>query len=324
MFRRASVGLACTALAVGLFAGAPASAQDPAKNWPERSVKLILPYAPGGATDLIGRPWAEKLSQAFGQQFVIENRGGASGMIGTEAAAKSAPDGYSFLLTPNNPLSILPLLRKTPYDPVKSFLPVGRVGDLVKASEKSRGQIRKVLRLDRVGACDHAGGSEAVEKCRRQRKPEECGYRERCKGSGAPGLVLRASADQLQGPCVPRAGIGQGRPRGKAKARGQGMDGMRRQVVQCGFALRPYEPQECSGLQGQVETERRPIGLFGVVPSPGGPELDDKPDGVLDDKSCSNVQQVELSRLPASFAPARSVAGSPLSWNRGEKFGSRS
>ena len=131
MFRRASVRLACTALAVGLFAGAPAPAQDPAKNWPDRPVKLILPYAPGGATDLIGRPWAEKLSQVFGQQFVIENRGGASGMIGTEAAAKSAPDGYSFLLTPNNPLSILPLLRKTPYDPVKSFLPVGRVGDLV-------------------------------------------------------------------------------------------------------------------------------------------------------------------------------------------------
>ena len=59
----------------------------------EKPVKLILPYAPGGATDLIGRPWADKLSQAFGQQFVIDNRGGAGGMIGTEAASKSPVSG---------------------------------------------------------------------------------------------------------------------------------------------------------------------------------------------------------------------------------------
>jgi tripartite-type tricarboxylate transporter receptor subunit TctC len=106
-------------------------AQAQAATWPNKPVKLILPYAPGGATDLIGRPWADKLSQAFGQPFVIDNRGGAGGMIGTEAAAKSAPDGYTFLLTPNGPLSVLPGLRKVPYDPQKDFAPVGRVGDLV-------------------------------------------------------------------------------------------------------------------------------------------------------------------------------------------------
>lgn len=102
-----------------------------AQAWPDKPVKLILPYAPGGATDLIGRPWAEKLTQAFGQQFVVDNRGGAGGMIGTEAASKAAPDGYTFLLTPNATLTVLPNLRKTPYDPVKSFAPIGRVGDLV-------------------------------------------------------------------------------------------------------------------------------------------------------------------------------------------------
>ena len=102
-----------------------------AQAWPERSVRLILPYAPGGATDSIGRPWADKLGQAFGQAFVVENRGGASGMIGTEAAAKAPADGYSFLLTPNAPLAVLPSLRKTPYDPLKSFEPVGRVGDVI-------------------------------------------------------------------------------------------------------------------------------------------------------------------------------------------------
>lgn len=117
------------AAAIGGFSVSRASAQ--AAAWPNKPVKLILPYAPGGATDLIGRPWAEKLSQAFGQPFVIENRGGAGGMIGTEAVSKSTPDGYTFLLTPSAPLNILPTLRKTPYDPVTSFTPVARVGDLI-------------------------------------------------------------------------------------------------------------------------------------------------------------------------------------------------
>ena len=86
MKRRQFLKLAGAA-AVGTFSISKASAQ--AETWPNKPVKLILPYAPGGATDLIGRPWAEKLSQAFGQQFVIDNRGGAGGMIGTEAASKS-------------------------------------------------------------------------------------------------------------------------------------------------------------------------------------------------------------------------------------------
>ena len=127
MHRRQFLGLAGATLAAGFSTQARSQAQ----GWPNKPVKLILPYAPGGATDLIGRPWADKLSQVFGQQFVIENRGGAGGMIGTEAASKAAPDGYTFLLTPNATLSVLPNMRKTPYDPVKSFDPVARVGDLV-------------------------------------------------------------------------------------------------------------------------------------------------------------------------------------------------
>ena len=71
-----------------------ASAQG-AASWPDKPVKLILPYAPGGATDLIGRPWAEILSKEFKQQFVVENRGGASGMIGVEAVTKAPADGYT-------------------------------------------------------------------------------------------------------------------------------------------------------------------------------------------------------------------------------------
>jgi len=127
MRRRVICGLASLFAALGL----PSAALAQAASWPEKPVKLILPYAPGGATDLIGRPWADKLSQVFGQQFVIENRGGAGGMIGTEAAAKSPADGYTFLLTPNATLTILPTLRPVPYDAAQSFAPVGRVGDLV-------------------------------------------------------------------------------------------------------------------------------------------------------------------------------------------------
>jgi tripartite-type tricarboxylate transporter receptor subunit TctC len=99
--------------------------------WPNRLVKLIVPYPPGGATDLIARPWAELLAQAFGQPFLIENKGGAGGAIGTDAAAKAAPDGYTFLMTANNTLSILPQLRPVPYDPVKNFTPIARLGDLL-------------------------------------------------------------------------------------------------------------------------------------------------------------------------------------------------
>ena len=128
MRRREFLGAAGAVLAAGASSKAWGQA---AASWPDKPVKLILPYAPGGATDLLGRPWAEVLTKAFGQQFVIENRGGAGGMIGTEAAAKAPPDGYTFLFTPNATLTVLPNMRKTPYDPVKSFAPVARTGDLV-------------------------------------------------------------------------------------------------------------------------------------------------------------------------------------------------
>ena len=119
----------------GLAAGALASTRVPyaaaqAAAWPDKPVRIIVPFAAGGGTDLVARPWADKLTQAFGQQFVVENRGGASGMIGAEAASKATPDGYTFLLSSNTAVVSLPLLRKTPYD-AKNFEPVARVGDTV-------------------------------------------------------------------------------------------------------------------------------------------------------------------------------------------------
>ncbi|HEX6610719.1 MAG TPA: tripartite tricarboxylate transporter substrate binding protein [Hyphomicrobiaceae bacterium] len=126
MHRRVFIFSSSVLLAVSAFIGGVQ-----AQTWPTRPVKMIVPYAPGGATDAVARPWADRLGQAFGQQFVVENRGGASGAIGVEAAAKSPPDGYTLLFTPSAPLSVLPHLRKTPYDPIKSFDPIGRAGDVI-------------------------------------------------------------------------------------------------------------------------------------------------------------------------------------------------
>jgi tripartite-type tricarboxylate transporter receptor subunit TctC len=98
--------------------------------WPDKPVRIIVPFAAGGGTDLVARPWAEKLSQAFRQQFIIENRGGASGLIGAEAAAKSPPDGYTFLVAAATSVITVPLLRKVSYDHT-SFQAVGRLGDIV-------------------------------------------------------------------------------------------------------------------------------------------------------------------------------------------------
>jgi tripartite-type tricarboxylate transporter receptor subunit TctC len=117
-----------------LLAGATmALAAQPAasQGWPDRPVKVIVPYAAGGATDAIARPWSEELSKALGQQFVVENRGGASGMIGMEALVKSPPDGYTLIMSPNAVLSILPSLRKTPYDPLKDVVPIGHTGEVL-------------------------------------------------------------------------------------------------------------------------------------------------------------------------------------------------
>ncbi len=115
------------AAAMAMPAILPAHAQG---AWPNKPVKLIVPYAPGGASDTMARPWADKLTQAFGQPFVIDNRGGAAGTIGAESVVRSTPDGYTFLFSPNSVLTLVPQLRKVGYDPKKDLVPVGRVGDL--------------------------------------------------------------------------------------------------------------------------------------------------------------------------------------------------
>ena len=99
-----------------------------AQTYPNRALRMVIPWPPGQATDLVGRVMAEKLSQVLGQPVVPDNRPGAGGMIGTDFAAKSAPDGYTLLAGSSGPVTINPLLQKTPYDPEKDLLPVVKVG----------------------------------------------------------------------------------------------------------------------------------------------------------------------------------------------------
>jgi len=109
-------------LASLLFAGLAC-----AQSYPGRSVRVIVPWPPGQATDIAARLVAQKLQDSLGQPFVIDNKPGAGGSIGSEAAARSAADGYTLLAASSGPLSIMPNLQKVPYDPMKDFAPVSLI-----------------------------------------------------------------------------------------------------------------------------------------------------------------------------------------------------
>lgn len=106
---------------MALFAAVPLTAQ--AQQWPDRPVRMIVPFAAGGSTDVAARLVAEYLSRALGQQVFVDNRTGANGNIGTEAAAKSPADGYTLLVAPDSVVSN-PHVYKVSYDALKDFTPV--------------------------------------------------------------------------------------------------------------------------------------------------------------------------------------------------------
>ena len=117
--------LAAPVLAAFMLA-LPAAAID----WPTKPVRVIYNYPPGTGGDVVTRMIADALSQKLGQPFVVENRSGAAGTVGVEAASRIAADGYTFLASPNAPLVLLPQLRKVAYEP-KDFRPIGAFGEYV-------------------------------------------------------------------------------------------------------------------------------------------------------------------------------------------------
>jgi tripartite-type tricarboxylate transporter receptor subunit TctC len=144
--------------AAALLSGVPASAV--AQQYPTKPVRLVVPFAPGGGTDLVARVIAQQLTQTLGQAVIVDNRAGAGGVVGTEHVARAAPDGYTLLLGSPGPITINPNLRaKTPYDPIRDFapvslatispfvlsvhpsLPVKSVGELVALARSRPGQL---------------------------------------------------------------------------------------------------------------------------------------------------------------------------------------
>ena len=107
----------------------PATATSAQDNWPNKPVRIIVNFAPGGSTDNATRPFADRLTKVFGQQFIVENRPGASGTIGAEAAVRAAPDGYTFLVTGSPVLIVIPQARKVNWDPFKDLVPISHFTD---------------------------------------------------------------------------------------------------------------------------------------------------------------------------------------------------
>lgn len=163
-------GAAACAVAAAVFAS-PVWSQ----GWPSKPIRWISPAAPGGGADFTSRAIAGKLGPALGQQVIVENRGGAGGIVGNEIAAKAPADGYTVTLGTIGPIAISPsMMRKMPYDPVKDFaaitravvavnvlvvhpsLPVKSVKDLVALAKARPGELN--YGSSGPGAADHVGG----------------------------------------------------------------------------------------------------------------------------------------------------------------------
>jgi tripartite-type tricarboxylate transporter receptor subunit TctC len=121
-------------LAAALLAAAGAAAQPASTGsgqaYPVKAVRMIVPFAPGGNTDIIGRVYAPKFSEFLGQQVIIDNRGGAGSTIGTELAAKSPPDGYTLLMVSAAHTINPAMAKKLPYDSVRDFAPISVIADV--------------------------------------------------------------------------------------------------------------------------------------------------------------------------------------------------
>jgi tripartite-type tricarboxylate transporter receptor subunit TctC len=124
------VRLVITAGAACVLAFAPTSF---AQNYPTRAVRIVVPIAAGGNVSIVTRAISQKLSESLGQQFIVDNRPGGSGVIGTEIVARAAPDGYTVLVAANTLVSTPGLVAKVPYDPVRDFVGVSMLATLPQA-----------------------------------------------------------------------------------------------------------------------------------------------------------------------------------------------
>ncbi len=122
-------GVLKTGIVLAAWAGLTPLGVCAQRNYPERPIRMIIPYSPGGGTDTLGRRFAHQFGNALGQQIVVDNRAGANGIIGTTVAARAQPDGYTLVLGTVSTHSINPVtMDNLSYDPVKSFIPISILG----------------------------------------------------------------------------------------------------------------------------------------------------------------------------------------------------
>jgi tripartite-type tricarboxylate transporter receptor subunit TctC len=138
---------AAAALASLTLAGLANLALAPAawaqNAWPTKPVRIVVPFAPGGTTDILARAVAPELSKAFGQQFIIDNRAGAGGNVGADIVAKAAPDGYTLLMGTVGTHGInRALYPKMPFDPIKDFAPITMVAAVPNVMEMNAEKAR--------------------------------------------------------------------------------------------------------------------------------------------------------------------------------------
>jgi tripartite-type tricarboxylate transporter receptor subunit TctC len=163
MLHRTRPFLLAAALALG---ASPAFAQA---DYPNKPVKVLTGFPPGQATDVLGREVAQKLSESLGQQFYVDNKPGAAGIVATQAAMASPADGYTLLLTSSGPLAVNPgLYSKLPYDPVKDFVPVAGIAlvPLVLITNPAFGanSLKDLVAMAKAkpGAINYASGGNGV------------------------------------------------------------------------------------------------------------------------------------------------------------------
>jgi tripartite-type tricarboxylate transporter receptor subunit TctC len=126
--RTGAVHVVCASLISASCLAAALSPAHAADSWPRKPVRVVTPFAAGGATDVFSRLLAQQLSVTLKQAVVVDNRGGAGGLLGTDLVAKAEPDGYTLLFTTNSTMTIGPnLYKKVPYDPLKDLTPINKV-----------------------------------------------------------------------------------------------------------------------------------------------------------------------------------------------------
>jgi tripartite-type tricarboxylate transporter receptor subunit TctC len=151
MSRKILAALGCAAAGLSISTTAFAQDKSAAGDYPNRSVRFIVPYTPGAINDFVARLVAQKLTEVWGQQVVVDNRPGAGTLIGTELVAKSNPDGYSLLLVPTAFAVNVTLYPKLPYDPLRDFAPVTQIGSapflLVCGPQLAAKNVRELVAL---------------------------------------------------------------------------------------------------------------------------------------------------------------------------------